>query len=45
MRYLFKNEIEFLANKYNFELVSFYSWMTFDIPNKNDWQAVFVLKK
>ena len=45
MRYLFKNEIEFLANKYNFELVSFYSWMKFDIPNKNDWQAVFVLKK
>jgi len=45
MRYLFKNEIEFLANKYNFKIVSFYSWMSFDVPNKNDWQVVFVLKK
>jgi len=45
MRYLFKNEIEFLAEKYMFKFKSCYAWMTFNEPTRNDWYAVFILQK
>jgi len=45
MRFLFKNEIELLAQKHKFKLVNYYSWLNFKEPTKNDWYTVFILKK
>lgn len=45
MRFLFKNEIELLAKKFNFKLTGFYSWLTFNVPTEDDWYAVFILQK
>jgi hypothetical protein len=45
MRFLFKNEIEVFAKRFKFEIVSFYSWLTFKEPTKNDWYVVFILQK
>jgi SAM-dependent methyltransferase len=45
MRFLFKNEIELLAQRNNMEMVGFHSWLTFKEPTKEDWYAVFILKK
>jgi len=45
MRYLFKNEIQFLCDKYNLTLVDYFGWLSFEKPTENDWYAVFILKK
>ncbi len=45
MRFLFKNEIEFFANKFNFKIKGFYSWLSFEEPAKDDWYVLFVLQK
>jgi len=45
MRYLFKNEIKMLCDKFGFELVDYLAWMVFDKPEANNWYAVFILKK
>jgi SAM-dependent methyltransferase len=45
MRFLFKNEIELLAARFNFTTKGFYSWMTFNEPSKDDWYVLFILQK
>ena len=45
MRYLFKNEIEMLCDKYNFRLIDNFAWLTFEKPTEQNWYVVFVLKK
>jgi SAM-dependent methyltransferase len=45
MRFLFKNEIELFAQKHNFKIVGFYSWLYFEEPTANDWYSVFILEK
>lgn len=45
MRYLFKNEIEMLCDKFSFQLIDYFGWQTFNKPAKDDWYAVFILKK
>lgn len=45
MRFLFKNEIELFAKRSKLKLVQYYSWLNFTEPTKDDWYAVFILKK
>jgi SAM-dependent methyltransferase len=45
MRYLFKNEIEMLCDKYKFKFIDYFAWLTFEKPTSKDWYAVFILKK
>lgn len=45
MRYLFKNEIEMLCNKYRFKLIDYFAWLTFEKPSEKDWYVVFILQK
>ena len=45
MRFLYKNEIEFLARKFNFKVKGFYTWLTFREPTGNDWYVMFILQK
>lgn len=45
MRFLYKNEIEFLALKFNFKFIGFYTWLTFREPAGNDWYVMFILQK
>jgi len=45
MRFLYKNEIELFARKYNFTIKGFYSWMTLEEPTRNDWYVLFIMQK
>jgi len=45
MRFLFKNEIDLLAQRFRFKITGFYGWLTFNIPTRDDWYVVFVLQK
>jgi len=45
MRFLFKNEIELFIKKNKYNLVRFYSWLSFEEPQMKDWGAVFIVKK
>ena len=45
MRYLFYNEICFIADKFNFEIIYNYTWLTYDKPDEKTWQTLFALIK
>jgi hypothetical protein len=44
MRYFFKPELEFLADKTGMELFAYYDWMSFEQPTEKSWYAVFLMK-
>lgn len=44
MRYIFKTEVDFLANKYEMELAETFKWNTNEAPSEKSWYVVFVLK-
>jgi SAM-dependent methyltransferase len=44
MRFIFRNEIEFLAENNGMKIEALYNWMSTDDPSEKSWYAVFVLK-
>jgi hypothetical protein len=44
MRYLFKQEIEFLCSNFNFKIQAHHNWMDKEKPTEKSWYSVFVLK-
>lgn len=45
MRYFFINELTFYLKTVGFEMLNYFEWMTFNLPNTNSWNVVLIARK